>query len=114
MTGMLGAVRSSTKPLVVGAPTLPAASTDRTANVWSPSAAAERSALKVVVHAPHDEPSIEHSPAESGSMTNVHWGVVTRSGVVGERTIVGGTGAYANARGTVDSDKSHDVLHLLP
>ncbi len=26
-------------------------------------------------------------------MTNVHWGVVTRSGVVGERTIVGGTGA---------------------
>ena len=28
--------------------------------------------------------------------------------------IVGGTGAYANARGTVDSDKSHDVLHLLP
>ena len=28
--------------------------------------------------------------------------------------VVGGTGAYANARGTVDSDKSHDVLHLLP
>ena len=28
--------------------------------------------------------------------------------------IVGGTGAYANARGTVESDKTHDVLHLLP
>ena len=28
--------------------------------------------------------------------------------------IVGGTGAYAGARGTLDSDKTHDVLHLLP
>ena len=28
--------------------------------------------------------------------------------------IVGGTGAYAGARGTLDSDKSHDVLHLEP
>jgi hypothetical protein len=28
--------------------------------------------------------------------------------------IVGGTGAYAGARGTLESDKTHDVLHLLP
>lgn len=28
--------------------------------------------------------------------------------------IVGGTGAYAGARGTLDSDKTHDVLHLAP
>ena len=28
--------------------------------------------------------------------------------------IVGGTGAYASARGTVESDKTRDVLHLLP
>jgi hypothetical protein len=28
--------------------------------------------------------------------------------------IVGGTGAYAGARGTIESDKTHDVLHLLP
>ena len=28
--------------------------------------------------------------------------------------IVGGTGEYAGARGTLDSDKTHDVLHLLP
>jgi hypothetical protein len=28
--------------------------------------------------------------------------------------IVGGTGAYSGARGTLDSDKTHDVLHLLP
>ena len=28
--------------------------------------------------------------------------------------IVGGTGAYVGARGTLDSDKTHDVLHLLP
>jgi hypothetical protein len=28
--------------------------------------------------------------------------------------IVGGTGAYAHARGTLDSDKTHDVLHLVP
>jgi hypothetical protein len=29
-------------------------------------------------------------------------------------TIVGGTGAYAGARGTLDSSASRDVLHLLP
>jgi hypothetical protein len=28
--------------------------------------------------------------------------------------IVGGTGAYAGARGTLDSDKTRDVLHLEP
>lgn len=28
--------------------------------------------------------------------------------------IVGGTGAYAGARGTLDSDKTHDVLQLAP
>ena len=28
--------------------------------------------------------------------------------------IVGGTGAYVGARGTLDSDKTKDVLHLLP
>jgi len=28
--------------------------------------------------------------------------------------IVGGTGAYAGARGTLESDKDRDVLHLLP
>ena len=28
--------------------------------------------------------------------------------------IVGGTGAYAGVRGTLDSDKTHDVLHVLP
>jgi len=28
--------------------------------------------------------------------------------------IVGGTGAYVGARGTLDSDKTRDVLHLLP
>jgi hypothetical protein len=28
--------------------------------------------------------------------------------------IVGGTGAYAGARGTVESDKTHDVIHLEP
>jgi hypothetical protein len=27
---------------------------------------------------------------------------------------VGGTGAYVGARGTIDSAKSQDVLHLLP
>jgi hypothetical protein len=28
--------------------------------------------------------------------------------------VVGGTGAYAGARGTIDSGKSQDVVHLLP
>jgi hypothetical protein len=28
--------------------------------------------------------------------------------------VVGGTGAYAGARGTLDSTKSQDVVHLLP
>jgi hypothetical protein len=28
--------------------------------------------------------------------------------------IVGGTGAYAGVRGTVESFKTHDVLHILP
>jgi hypothetical protein len=28
--------------------------------------------------------------------------------------VVGGTGAYAGARGTMDSTKSHDVVHLVP
>jgi hypothetical protein len=28
--------------------------------------------------------------------------------------VVGGTGAYAGARGTIDSTASQDVVHLLP
>ena len=32
----------------------------------------------------------------------------------GRGAIVGGTGAYAGARGTVDPGHDHDVIHLLP
>ncbi len=41
-------------------------------------------------------------------------GVVSFGTVTGSGAIVGGTGAYAGARGTIEANSSKDVLHLLP